>query len=260
MMTDPEITPWPMLVSTNFSTDFNQFIKPSVLQAQTTGKVNNMPIPTLINSASAANYTPCPEGSYQGAIVRVYYVGTQINTYNPTYKPQGKLVLVFELDEPTPEGNGNYRLSKTVSMALGDKSGMYKLFKPVLGSSYPQEGQSWNPESLLSLKVMVNVAHTVKNDKTYVDISSLGRIPRGMAPFTPEADEFCWSYDDPPREGIPQWVQDLAAKCCELNGGIPTLVNTAKASPAPANPATAQAKAAAAGIKLEPVDIDEYPF
>lgn len=223
-----------------------------------------MPIPTLVNK-SAKEYTPCPEGSFQGKLVRIYYVGTQINTYNPTYKPQGKLILVFELDEPMPDGNGNFRLSKTISTSLNEKSGFFKLFKPVLGSSYPSENGSFNPEQLLSMRVMVNVTHTVKGDKTYTDISSLGRIPRGMAPFEPECDEFCWSYDDPPKEGVPQWVLDLAAKCIEVTGEEPPKVvnhltkEETQQFKQSNSLAHQQAKMAAAGFKPQPVNDNDWP-
>jgi hypothetical protein len=215
-------------------------------------------MPVITNSKSV-DYTPCPEGSFPAAIVRVYYVGTQVNTYNPTYKPIGKIILVFELDEPLAEGDGNYRLSKSLSLSLGEKGGLYKLFKPVLGSTFPAEGQQWSPESLLGLKVLATVAHTVKEGKTYANIESLGRIPRGMVPFEPQADEFCWSYDDPPRDGVPQWVVDLAAKCTELTGEV-KVVNTARAPQPQDDLQTFQAKAAARGVNMEPVDPDETPF
>ena len=217
-----------------------------------------MPIPTLVKK-TAKEYTPCPEGSFQGKLVRIYYVGTQIDTYNPTYKPQGKLILVFELDEPVPGGNGNFRVFKKISTTLNEKSGFYKLFKPVLGSSYPNENGSFNPEQLLSMRVLVNVTHTVKGDKTYTDISSLGRIPRGMVPFEPECDEFCWSYDDPPKEGVPQWVLDLAAKCIEITGEEPPKVVNhltkveSQAYKQSNSLAHQQAKMAAAGFKPQAV-------
>jgi hypothetical protein len=83
-----------------------------------------MPMPVITNSKTA-DFTPCPEGSFPAAIVRVYYVGTQVNTYNPTYKPIGKIILVFELGEPLTDGDGNYRLSKTLSLSLGEKGGLY---------------------------------------------------------------------------------------------------------------------------------------
>jgi hypothetical protein len=223
-----------------------------------------MPIPTLVNKPSK-DFTPCPEGSYQGKIIRVYYVGTQINASNPTYKPQGKLILVFEVDEPVPGSDGNYKLSKTVSMSLNEKSGLYKLFKPVLGSAYPNENEPFNPEQLLSMRVMVNVTHTIKGDRTYVDISSLGRIPRGMVPFEPESDEFCWSYDDPKVEGIPQWVYDLAAKCLEVTGETPPKIanemtkDEQKQYKQSNSLAHQQAKMAAAGFKPQPINDNDWP-
>ena len=91
---------------------------------------------------------------------------------------------------------------------------------------------NFNIEDLLGLKCLVTIAHITKGDKTYANVGSVGGLPRGMAPFESSADEFCWSYDDAPRDGVPEWVQKAAANCIELTG-----LNNATV-PAAAIPAT----------------------
>lgn len=179
-----------------------------------------MPIPKLVNYPAGGNadYTPVPEGTYQAIIQNIFYIGTQ-SPLNPAYKPSKKMVIRFILDEPLGEQSDKYySISTTVTFSLGDKSGLTKLFKPILGSAWPGEGQSFDIESLLNLRVMVTITHTVKGDKTYANVASLGRLPRGMAPFDPTCDIFAWSYDDPPRDGVPEWVVKQAAQCHELTG------------------------------------------
>jgi len=177
-----------------------------------------MPIPTLKNTPGQTDYKPCPAGTFSANVVRIYYLGTQPSN-DPKFKPAKKVVIVFEIDEPLEPGSEkNFMISTTVGFSLNEKSGLTKLFKPVLGSRWPKEGDNFNIEDLLGLKCLVTIAHITKGDKTYANVGSVGGLPRGMAPFESKSDEFCWSYDDPPRDGVPEWVQKAAANCIELTG------------------------------------------
>jgi hypothetical protein len=179
-----------------------------------------MPIPMLKNNpgSGTGDYTPVPEGTYQAIVQNLFFIGTQ-PSLNPKYKPAQKLVIRFIIDEPLGEQSDKfYSISTTVGFSLSEKSGLTKLFKPVLGSGWPPEGGTLDPETLLNLRVMVTITHTAKGDKTYANVASLGRLPRGMAPFDPNCDIFAWSYDDPPRDGVPEWIIKQAAQCHELTG------------------------------------------
>lgn len=177
-----------------------------------------MPIPTLKNNPGQSDYKPCPAGTFSATVIRLYYLGTQPSN-DPKYKPAKKIVIVFEIDEPLEPGSDkNFTISTTVGFSLNEKSGLTKLFKPVLGSRWPKEGSDFDIESLLGLKCLVTIAHVTRGDKTYANVGSVGGLPRGMAPFEAMSDEFCWSYDDEPRDGVPEWVQKAAANCIELTG------------------------------------------
>lgn len=178
-----------------------------------------MPIPTLTAAAPKKKYELCPEGSYQACITRAYYCGTHANKFDPKNPPQKKIVFAFELDEPLTDGSGNHVMSTTVTFSLNEKSGLTKLLKPVMGSSYPDKpGQNLDINSLIDMRVMVGVTHSVNGDKTYANISGLTRVPRGMVPFNPSMDSFVWSYDDPADKRVPEWVAKFAAECNELGG------------------------------------------
>ena len=184
-----------------------------------------MPIPMLKNNpgSGTGDYTPVPEGTYQAIVQNLFFIGTQ-PSLNPKYKPAQKLVIRFIIDEPLGEQSDKfYSISTTVGFSLSEKSGLTKLFKPVLGSGWPPEGGTLDPETLLNLRVMVTITHTTKGDKTYANVASLGRLPRGMAPFDPACDIFAWSYDDPPRDGVPEWIVKQAAQCHELTGQSTTV-------------------------------------
>lgn len=177
-----------------------------------------MPIPMLSADAPQKAFELCPEGSFQASLIRVYYCGTHANKFNPDSYPQKKIAFVFELDEPRSDGSGNFILSTTVTFSLNEKSGLTKLLKPVMGSSYPDKpGQNLDITTLLDMRVMVTVGHTTRGEKTYANILSLSRVPRGMVPFHPSSDSFVWSYDDPEDHRVPEWIRKFAAECIELN-------------------------------------------
>jgi hypothetical protein len=178
-----------------------------------------MPIPSLKNvPGGGTDFKPCPIGTHSAVVTRLYYLGTQPSN-DPKYKPAKKIVIVFEIDEPLEPGSDkNFMLSTTVGFSLNEKSGLTKLFKPVLGARWPKEGDNFDIETLLGLKCLVTVVHKQSGDKLYANVGSVGGLPRGMAPFETVTDEFCWSYDDAPRDGVPEWVKTAAAKCIELTG------------------------------------------
>lgn len=214
-----------------------------------------MPVPTLTASEPKKKYELCPEGTYQAALIRAYYCGKHVNKYNPANPAQPKIVLAFELDEPLSDGSGNHVMSTTVTFSLNEKSGLTKLLKPVMGSSYPDKpGQTLDLNELIELRVMLTVSHETRAEKTYANIAGLARVPRGLAPFTPQLDSFCWSFDDPEDKRVPEWVRKFAGECLELGG---------PAQPTPA-PAQAQAgkleKQVAARFDASRVDGDDIPF
>ena len=181
-----------------------------------------MPIPTLTAVAPMKKYENCAEGTYQSCLIRAYYCGTHANKFEPANAAQKKIVLVFELDEPLPDGSGNYVMSTTVTFSVNEKSGLTKLLKPVMGSSYPDKpGQQLDINTMLDMRVMLTVSHQTKNDKTYANIAGLARIPRGLVPFNPTMDSFAWCYDDAADSRVPEWVAKFASECNEL-GGVKT--------------------------------------
>lgn len=214
-----------------------------------------MPIPTLSVSEPKPQkkYDICPEGNYQAALVRAYYCGRHANTYEPEKPPQKKVVLVFELDEPLPDGSGNYVMSTTVTFSVHELSGLTKLLKPVMGSSYPDKpGQTLDLNELIELRVMLNVSHKVKGEKTYANIAALTRVPRVMAPFSPKLDAFCWSYDDPEDKRVPEWVRKFCSERLELGGPV-------EAAPAPSQPSNLE-KQVANRFDATRVDENDIPF
>lgn len=176
-----------------------------------------MPIkPLNFSSQSMKPRELCPEGTFQAELVRIYYCGLQENKFNPD-QPQPKIVFAFEIDEPMLESDGNHLLSTTVTYSLNEKSGLTKLLKPVLGSSFPDKpGQELDVDGMVGMKVMVTVSHTHKDDgRVFANIAGLARLPRGMQPFQATMDAFSWSCDDandPNDDKVPKWVKEFADK------------------------------------------------
>jgi hypothetical protein len=231
-------------------------------QLQQKGKV--MPIPSLSFSDKPSKPRElCPEGTFQAELVRAYYVGTQENKFNPA-APQPKIIFVFELDEPMLESDGNHILSTTVTYSLNEKSGLTKLLKPVMGSSYPDKpGQQLDIDALVGLKVMVTVSHTHKDDKTYANIAGLARLPRGMQPFSATLDAFSWSCDDinDPNGGkVPQWVKDFADKRIELGGESSQPKPALQVTNIPTQPSKPKQTTQPLPMPSVENDVDDYPF
>lgn len=175
-----------------------------------------MGFPKLTPQSSLPPRETCPEGTYQGELIRAYYIGTQVPK-NPAYKPSKKIMLVWEIDEPRTESDGNHLIITTVTYSLNEKSGLTRLLKPVLGKSFPVgQNDELDIPAMIGSRMMVAVTHSDHEGKTYANVASISPLPRGMAPFQATQDAFAWAYDDPADERVPEWVREKANECLEL--------------------------------------------
>lgn len=249
-----------------------------------------MPIPTLKNELASENkFELCPAENIQSIISGIYYVGYQPNTKYEDEPPRAEVIISFELGIQKKDGT-NHVLSKTMGWSLHEKSNLAKSFKPVLGTSWPAEGQSLDLERIIGLRVMCQVAHIESQKGTKAFIASISKMPIGIVPMVGKQNLVIWSYDDPGAEHdsrVPTWIRnkkettiqpDVAKTMIEkywsdkrlAQNGKKTEGVTSHQSQAPvlnldmqtrqALTTTDQAKMAAAGFVPQQMDPNSVPF
>jgi hypothetical protein len=169
---------------------------------------------TVGGGGGGGDYVCCPPGNFPGAIVAMFDVGFQPekDMKTGTMTERRKLVMVFELNKKQPDGKP-FVLAKKYTWSMNEKSNFYKDVVNITGARF-KEGEKFNPLSLVSVPVMVNVTNTSNGEKTYHDISSVSQYPEGFpTPPEPTHEALAWSVmtGDPIPAGL-EWVPFVYGK------------------------------------------------
>jgi hypothetical protein len=139
------------------------------------------------------DYVLCPPCNGPGTIIGIFDIGTQVMPPDQSGKVKElrKLVLVFELSKKRPDGEP-FVLAERYTWSMNEKSNFFALVTNVTGKKY-QEGERFNPLSLLSQPVMVSVTNSPAKDKMYHNIGSVAQFPEGFPQPDPVHHPISWS-------------------------------------------------------------------
>ncbi len=149
-------------------------------------------------------------GNYIARCFKMIEIGTIMETYNGETKRQKKVMLTWEL--PTElevfhedKGYEPYAVSKTYTISLHEKSNLRKDLESWRGQGFTeQEAAKFDITKLLGVPCMINVIHKpgkVDPTKTYVEIASISRMPKGVECPAMLNPSIVLSYDE--------WKQDV---------------------------------------------------
>ena len=162
---------------------------------------------------------PIEAGNHHGICVAVIDLGTQ---YNDKFKKeQPKVMITWELiDFPIESDNGDvFRLiSREYTAVLSEKSNLYADLISWRGRDFtPAELEGFNIKNVLGANCLVNVVNITKNNKTYSNVTTVAKLPKGM---TAKKGTYQLIYDmdedvENIPEGVPDWIKDKIKKSLE---------------------------------------------
>jgi len=162
---------------------------------------------------------PIEAGNHHGVCVAVIDLGTQ---YNERFqKEQPKVMITWELvDFPIESDNGDgFRLiSREYTAVLSEKSNLYADLISWRGRDFtPEELEGFNVKNVLGANCLVNVVNITKNNKTYSNVTTVAKLPKGM---TAKKGTYQLIYDmdedvENIPEGVPDWIKDKIKKSRE---------------------------------------------
>lgn len=153
-------------------------------------------MPIYVSEGSGATYTPHPEGQYAARCIDVVDMGWQDTAYGLKYKVR----VVFFCDEwQEREIDGEKkRVPLTVASfftaSLHEKAKLREFLESWRGKSFTsEEAQKFDLEKMLGAPAFIQVTHNHANGKTYANIKSVMRLPKGMTPppVPSEYDRVC---------------------------------------------------------------------
>lgn len=192
-------------------------------------------MPITASAQSGAKFDPIPAGLHHAICYGIIDVGTQPSG-SPQFKDARKVVFLFELPEERINIDGKdlpRGTSAKFTLSLGDKSKLRPALQSWRGRPFtPEELNGFDITKVLGANAYLNLVHEHKGDKTYVNVTTINPLPKGMAKRSPENALVSWSIDDQPPgpivppENIPGWIAEMITKSKEyqerLNQPAPT--------------------------------------
>ncbi len=138
---------------------------------------------SLTVSEGPGAYSPCPSGTYAARLCALVDLGTQTSTWEGEQKSAHKVLLTFEICDPETrrEDGGAHTISRRFTASLHSKSALRKLLEAWRGRPFnPAELKQFDLKVLLGMPCMVSVLHETKADKTFANLASVMKLPRGF--------------------------------------------------------------------------------
>ena len=159
--------------------------RPKTEQQQSNQPILKDDIMALTVSEGAGNYTPPDQGTYSARLVQLVDLGHQTSVWEGQEKTAHKILLTFEItDAENRRTDGTaHTISRRYTASLHPKAGLRKLLESWRGRPFTaDELKSFDLKTLLGVPCLVGIIHETKGDKTFANLSSIMRLPKGFAP------------------------------------------------------------------------------
>lgn len=134
----------------------------------------------IIAKEGGGTYVQPPAGTFAAVCVDVADLGILEVTFGGETKKQHKIKLVWQLSEIKPDGKP-YVISKRYTLSLHEKSSLRKDLQAWRGRPFtPAELGGFDLEALISVPALLNVIEETRAGKTFSNVASIMRIPKGM--------------------------------------------------------------------------------
>jgi len=155
-----------------------------------------------IIAKAGATFAPAPEGSHPAVCVDVVDLGTLEVNYGGKSKKQHKIRVVWQIDENQEDGKP-FIVQQRFTLSLHEKAGLRKVLESWRGKQFTDdELQGFDVETVIGKPCLVNVVHAKKDGSMYANVTSVMRLPKGLAILTPR--DYVRVCDRTEGEGAPE--------------------------------------------------------
>jgi hypothetical protein len=158
---------------------------------------------TMPADTGGGTFERCPEGNHVAACSSIIDKGTHLVQYpGQPDKMQRQVFISWEISGEQQEDGSPFYVGKGYTLSSHEKSNLRKDLESWRGIKFTDADfgpGGFELKRVLGVGCMLNVVHTEKDGKTYANIATIARLPKGMQspPLTEpatylslEADEF----------------------------------------------------------------------
>lgn len=158
---------------------------------------------TLPQPPAGGDFTPPPAGTFPAICYRVIDLGTQQTTYNGQTKRQHKVLLSWELkdEDAVTEDGQPMTIHQRYTWSTHEKAALRQHLESWRGKAFSEADfgpGGFDIKNVLGVGCLLGIVHAEKNDRTFANISSVSKIPKGMEPPSGPVNEklFLWLEPD----------------------------------------------------------------
>ncbi len=136
-----------------------------------------------VSEGATGAYSPAEAGTFSARCVALIDKGTQTATYEGETKAARKILLSLEITDPDNRRDDGtpHIVSKTFTASLHAKAALRKFLEAWRGRPFTaEELKSFDLRTLLGIPCLVGIVHQEKGDRTYANLSSCMKLPKGM--------------------------------------------------------------------------------
>lgn len=140
----------------------------------------------LPKPSEGGDFSPPPAGVFPAICYRLIDLGTQQTQYQGQTKHQRKVMLSWEItdtDERMEDGKP-WTISQRYTWSMSEKATLRKTLESWRGKPFEEadfgEG-GFDARNLVGAPCMLSIIHADKEGKTYANISSVTKLPKGLA-------------------------------------------------------------------------------
>lgn len=139
----------------------------------------------LIVRDGGKSFTPAPEGQHSAVCVDIIDLGMVETTWNGKTKQSHKCRIVFEISEENEQGQ-RHTVREQFTASLSEKAALRKFLESWRGKPFTDdELKGFDLEALWCAPALIQVVHQARGDKTYANISSIMKLPKGVGRLEP---------------------------------------------------------------------------
>ena len=149
-----------------------------------------------IPAPTESNFAPCPAGTHLGLCYRVIDLGTQVSNFDGETKTAHKIMLSWEIPEEKMEDGRPFMISKTFTWSMHEKATLRKWLEAWRALAFSERDfgpGGFDIKNVLGKACTLSIVHTQKNDKIYANVSSLGKVMKGVTvPHLTNPTSYLW--------------------------------------------------------------------
>jgi len=139
----------------------------------------------IVAKNEGGTFQIAPEGQYNAVCCDVIDLGIVETTWKGNVKKVHKCAIVFQLDELNDQGK-RFEVAERFTVSMYDNARLRKFLGDWRGKGYTdEEAEVGAPlQKLEGVNALVQIEHNMSNGKTYANVGSIMKAPKGATPLT----------------------------------------------------------------------------